>query len=115
MRVHAIAPDRLANLELGQAVDHPRPGTQPHQQRRQRRHHGTEGLVLKDAQKPQVRVQDLQPLGQPDQHAMLLLSEAVTSACTTCSIFIKREPLTSTLATPGSQRNTPACSSAIIG
>ena len=97
--------------------DHPRPGDQADQQRGHRRHHGTESDVLEHPQEAELRAQGLQPSGQAKQHRMLLGLAFLSCccawammACTTRSIFMKREPLTRTLATRGNSASTAALS-----
>ena len=62
VRLHAVAPNGLADLERGEHTDHLRARHQPDQQRRHRRHHGAEGEVLEDPEKAELGREPLQPL-----------------------------------------------------
>ena len=110
VRLHGVFADRLADFERRQTPDHERPGDQADQQGGQRRHHGPEGQVLKHPEKTEFGRQGLQPLGQTDQHVVSFGADGAAGAAapvcwrmasTTRSIFMKREPLTSTLAQAG--------------
>ena len=66
-----------------------------------------------DAQEAELRRDSLQPLSKHQQHAAssqlpCFLSAQASMLCTTCSIFMNREPLTNTLPTLGKTAHT-AC------
>src|SRR6185369_17553495 len=101
VRLDAVRADRLADLQLGEAADHPRPEDEADDERRQRRHHRTEGDVLEDAHEAELGRERAQPLRQAKQHRAstglrihaCASPTSPASAATTRSMRMKREPL----------------------
>src|SRR5690606_28229462 len=111
--LHRIAPDGLADLERREQPDHPGSSHQADQQGSHGRHHRTEGEVLEHPKKAKLGRQALQPLRQHQQHAPSC-PVGVSMASTTCSIFMNRDPFTSTLPKPGRAARTAASSDAML-
>ena len=105
VRLHAVVADRLADLQLGQAADHPGPEGQADQQRRHGRHHRAEGQVLEDAQEAEFgrsacsHWARLSSMGGP-----LVLSFGCAAARDHALHLHEARPLTSTLAQRGAAR-----------
>ena len=80
-------------------------------------HDGTEGQVLEDPQETEFRPEGLQPGGQAQEHppfpSCVLACAWAVMASTTRSIFMNREPLTSTLAQRGQRVSTSAHNASI--
>jgi hypothetical protein len=105
MGLRAVVAYRLADLLGGQPADDARAGGEGNEQRSHRRQHGTQRDVVEDVEKANVLGE---PLGQGQQHQCF--SSGAASASATLSIFMKRDPFTSTVVSGPNSLSTAAIS-----
>src|SRR5207237_7421995 len=93
VRARAVVANRLTDLVGGELANHVRTEHQRHRKRCQAGEYRAQSDVVEDVEHARVLGQ---PLRELEQHQCAPSVRTPVSAATTRSIFMKREPLTST-------------------